>query len=217
MYVKDIDLEFLKKGMQENAFGDNEEIRLWREIENELLNLIEQITCDLETNSDSEREEELQKYKIALQEVRECQNDTSAYNIYYDCYGTDYVIEDLCKKQEEQDVLLSRIDTLARKYISIIRELPDKINVDVDFSEKSQSVYVKTEISATEENVEKFTYLDGLGFEVRNMYEELDAYDTSSTIEIRLSDHDFGGYHRSYGYGEYMSYEKECISYVYVL
>lgn len=221
MRIEDIDIEFLKKGMQENAFGDNETICLWKEIETELLNLIDQVTGELETDSDSDREVELQKYKTALQEVRECQNDNIAYDIYYDCYhgdyGTDQVIEDFCKKQEEQDSLLSRIDTLARKYLSIIQELPDKINVEVDFSEKSQSVYVKTEISATEENVEKFLGLARLSIEERNMYEELDAYDASKTIEIRLSDHDFGGYHRSYGYGEYMSYEKECISYVYLL
>lgn len=215
MYIKEITKDFLIKGMLETALDDEPEINMAKEVENELLNLIDEI--EEEEDRDEDREEELQEYKNALAEVRKYPEDNdAAYKTYSFYYGKDDIIDDLYDRYNKQAELKGRIEILAGQYVKILREMPDDMQVEVDFSYKSQSVYIKTEVAATEENVEEFAYLGDLCIVSRNIYDENESYGTDKNIEIRLSDHDFGGYHRSYGIGEYFSYEKDCISYVYL-
>lgn len=97
--------------------------------------------------------------------------------------------------------------------------MPDDTEFEINFSAKSPSIYVETNIAVTEETTEEFSELGSFGFTVQNVYEENDCYD--GKIEIRMSDHDFGGFTRFSGYGaafdRYVSYEKNCINYVYQL
>lgn len=79
------------------------------------------------------------------------------------------------------------IANCARKYINIINRFPEEVEYKIDFSNRSQSIYLVTNLPVTEENIEKFT-TDSCYCNVTYN----DTY-TTDTVEIRLSDHDFGG------------------------
>lgn len=208
MIKENVTLDFLIEEMTKEREEDI--IVLREEIENELENLLRQLEEDDEDGM-------LEECKQVLESVENCQDDDIAYDIYYNFYwkitvGYDEVIEELNNKRKSQIMDKYRIEELASKYLEIIKEMPD-IEFDIEFSKKSPSIYVKTNMEATEENLELFTNLGGFCFTEYNMYEEYECYE--GNIELRLSDHDFGGFTRLSGYGEYVSYEKSCINYVY--
>lgn len=49
------------------------------------------------------------------------------------------------------------IANCARKYINIINRFPEEVEYKIDFSNRSQSIYLVTNLPVTEENIEKFT------------------------------------------------------------
>lgn len=96
----------------------------------------------------------------------------------------DELIGDLYNKSQEQAKEKYRISELASNYLKIIRNLPDDINFTIDFSTKSPSIYIKTNINATEESTEEFANLGEHGFLVENIYKKNEYHYISSTFDM---------------------------------
>lgn len=197
--------DFLVSGMLKNRDCD---IDIVAEVRNEIENLIE--FNDLE-------DEEKEVYENALSELELC-NDDSAYEIYSNLpffeYREDEPIVELFQKKKDFEEEKEEIENLASEFLKVINELD--CDFEIEFSRKSPSIYVKTNIPATEENVEDFYGIcNPLDFCFENVYEEDETYDSEENIEIRLSNHDFGGFTKFGGYGDYVSYRHSCINLVY--
>lgn len=85
--------------------------------------------------------------------------------------------------------------------MGIIAGFPEIADYEISYSNWSQSIYLVTDLPVTDDNINKFI-VDCRHCEVT--YTE--RY-TTNTVEIRLSDHDFGG---NINY----SYWKPCINIV---
>lgn len=219
MKIKDISIDFLSENMSNIEL---EQINLTNEIINEVRNLLDDfIFCyyDEEDEEDAEKKHELEE---ALKKL-EGTDDKTAYNIYCNLSNFDYredePIIELYKKREEQLEYLENINVLANKFYNIIKNSFSEFDdVKISFSSKSPSVYLTLPIAATEENVEEvFENIEYNRFEfsTSNVYEEDEDYNEAKNIEIRLSDHDFGGWTRFDGYGDYVSYRRSCINLFY--
>ena len=221
MKVEDITVEFLSENMKNIEI---EEIDLTNEIINDLKNTLERFINDYDSN-DEEDVETKNKLKQAINKLQnvECRDYEIAYDIYINSpffnYREDEPMVELYRKVEEQEQYMNRIDELATKFYKVIKNsFSDFGDVGISFSSKSPSVYLELPIKATEENVEMINEsidYNSFLFSVANLYRENESYDNDKNIEIRLSDHDFGGYYKKYGLCEYISYEKDCINIVY--
>lgn len=95
----------------------------------------------------------------------------------------------------------AHIKKCANKYMGIIAGFPEIADYEISYSNRSQSIYLVTNLPVTEENIEKFTT------DTCYCNTTYDEDYTTETVEIRLSDHDFGG---NINY----SYWKPCINIV---
>ena len=218
MKIKDISIDFLSENMSNIEL---EQINLTDEIINEVENMLDDfISCyyDEEDEDDIEKKREFEE---ALKKL-EGTDDKTAYNIYCNLsnfeYSKDEPIVELFEKREEQLEYLANINVLASKFHNIIKNSFSQFDdVEISFSSKSPSVYLILPITATEENVEEvFENIEYNHFEfsVSNVYEDNEYFYDDKYIEIRLSNHDFGGFHRVYDLCDYVSYEKSCINIV---
>lgn len=206
MKRENIDIEFLLNGMLKNKNGD---INISEEVKNEINNFIEFNDLD---------EDEKDVYESALQEMENVQHDDTAYDIYcalpYFEYFDDEPIVEMYNKKKQYKKEREEIERLADNFLKIIKQIEG--DFEIEFSEKSPSIYIKTSIPATKENVDEMyddvTSLFSLTFSFSNVYKEDENYDENENIEVRLSDHDFGGYTRFDGYGDYISYRHNCIN-----
>lgn len=204
MKRENIDMEFLLNGMLKSKDGD---INISEEVKNEINNFIEFNDLD---------EDEKDVYESALQEMENVQHDDTAYDIYcalpYFEYFDDEPIVEMYNRKKQYEKEREEIERLADNFLKIINQIEG--DFEIEFSEKSPSIYIKTSIPATKENVDEMyddvTSLFSLTFSFSNVYEE--DYDENENIEVRLSDHDFGGYTRFDGYGDYVSYRHSCIN-----
>lgn len=209
MKRENIDIEFLLNGMLKNKNGD---INISEEVKNEINNFIEFNDLD---------EDEKDVYESALQEMENVQHDDTAYDIYcalpYFEYFDDEPIVEMYNKKKQYKKEREEIERLADNFLKIIKQIEG--DFEIEFSEKSPSIYIKTSIPATKENVDEMyddvTSLFSLTFSFSNVYKEDENYDENENIEVRLSDHDFGGYTRFDGYGDYVSYRRSCINLIY--
>ena len=205
MKAKDIDINFLVAGMLKNR---NCDIDIVSEVRNEIENLIEFNDLD---------DDEKEVYKNALSDLELC-NDESAYELYSNLPFFEYredepIVEAFHKKKDFEDEK-EEIENLAGEFLKVINELD--CDFEIEFSRKSPSIYVKTNIPATKENLEEFAGIyNPIKFDAENVYEEDGTYDNEENIEIRLSDHDFGGFTKFEGYGDYVSYRHKCLNFVY--
>lgn len=223
MRKQEINKEFLLEKMLKNRASVDKEKEFCESVCSEIENVIFNLNDELKKESDKDEIEELNKkigeYQVILRNAKKSTNADESYIVYeatpFFEYREDEPIIEQYKKIEESREELERLNVLVNSYLKIIKELPD-IEFEICFSEKSPSIYIKTKIDATEENVENFLYLGGvLDWEMENVYEEDECYDCDLKIEIRLSDHSFGGFTKFEGYGDYVSYRKSCINYVY--
>lgn len=206
MKRENIDMEFLLNGMLKSKDGD---INISEEVKNEINNFIEFNDLD---------EDEKDVYESALQEMENVQHDDTAYDIYcalpYFEYFDDEPIVEMYNRKKQYEKEREEIERLADNFLKIINQIEG--DFEIEFSEKSPSIYIKTSIPATKENVAEMyddvTSLFSLTFSFSNVYEEDENYDENENIEVRLSDHDFGGYTRFDGYGDYVSYRHSCIN-----
>ena len=216
MKIKDISIDFLSENMSNIEL---EQINLTDEIINEVENMLDDfISCyyDEEDEDDIEKKRELED---ALKKL-EGTDDKTAYDVYCNLsdfdYRADEPIVELYKKREEQLEYLENINVLASKFYNIIKNSFSQFDeVKISFSSKSPSVYLILPIAATEENVEEIfdeIEVNHFDFSVSNVYEDNECFYDDKYIEIRLSDHDFGGFHKVYGLCDYVSYEKNCIN-----
>lgn len=209
MKRENIDMEFLLNGMLKSKDGD---INISEEVKNEINNFIEFNDLD---------EDEKDVYESAIQEMENVQHDDTAYDIYcalpYFEYFDDEPIVEMYNRKKQYEKEREEIERLADNFLKIINQIEG--DFEIEFSEKSPSIYIKTSIPATKENVDEMyddvTSLFSLTFSFSNVYEEDEDYDETKNIEIRLSDHDFGGYTRFDGYGDYVSYRHSCINLFY--
>lgn len=209
MKRENIDMEFLLNGMLKSKDGD---INISEEVKNEINNFIEFNDLD---------EDEKDVYESALQEMENVQHDDTAYDIYcalpYFEYFDDEPIVEMYNRKKQYEKEREEIERLADNFLKIINQIEG--DFEIEFSEKSPSIYIKTSIPATKENVAEMyddvTSLFSLTFSFSNVYEEDENYDENENIEVRLSDHDFGGYTRFDGYGDYVSYRRSCINLFY--
>lgn len=206
MKRENIDMEFLLNGMLKSKDGD---INISEEVKNEINNFIEFNDLD---------EDEKDVYESALHEMENVQHDDTAYDIYcalpYFEYFDDEPIVEMYNRKKQYEKEREEIERLADNFLKIINQIEG--DFEIEFSEKSPSIYIKTSIPATKENVAEMyddvTSLFSLTFSFSNVYEEDENYDENENIEVRLSDHDFGGYTRFDGYGDYVSYRHNCIN-----
>ena len=216
MKIKDITIDFLSKNMSNIEM---EQVDLVEEIINEVRNSLDDFVSyyyDEEDEDDVEKKHELEE---ALKKL-EGADDKTAYDIYCNLsnfeYRKDEPIVELYEKREEQLEYLANIDVLASKFYNIIKNSFSQFDeVEVSFSSKSPSVYLILPIAATEENVEEIfdeIEVNHFDFSILNVYSENETFYGDKNIEIRLSDHDFGGFHKVYGLCDYVSYEKNCIN-----
>ena len=170
--------------------------------------LLENIEC-LETLAAEEDEngeiEAAAENKRLIAEVRH----ELAFDVDYDTFNSlmlqlnggiscDF---DIVDEYEYTEKIKAHIKKCANKYMGIIDGFPGNINYEIDFSNRSQSIYLVTDLPVTDDNINKFT----VGcWHCEVTYTE--RY-TTDTVEIRLSDHDFGG---NVNY----SYWKPCINIV---
>lgn len=160
-----------------------------------------------------EIDKNIKKIKQAIEELVAENDIDNMYNIYIKTLepsGTD--AQEFYKKIKKQKNTIERLESLALAYMKIIKCL--NCEFEINYSRKSPSIYLKTEILVNEENISDFSYLDLLNFYFENTYDEEDY--NKEKIEIRLSDHDFGGRTEidEYGINE-ISYKKNCLNYVY--
>lgn len=216
--IKDITIDFLSKNMRNIEM---EQVDLVKEIINEVRNSLDDFVSyyyDEEDEDDVEKKHELEEALKKLEGV----DDKTAYDIYCNLsnfeYSKDEPIVELYEKREEQLEYLANINVLSSKFYSIIKNSFSQFDeVEISFSSKSPSVYLTLPVVATEENIEEvFDMLEYNHFEfsISNVYSENETFHDDKNIEIRLSDHDFGGFRKVYGLCDYVSYEKNCINIV---
>lgn len=214
--IKDITIDFLSKNMSNIEM---EQVDLAKEIINEVRNSLDDFVSyyyDEENEDDVEKKHELEE---ALKKL-EGTDDKTAYDIYCNLsnfeYSKDEPIVELYEKSEEQLDYLANINVLASKFHNIIKNSFSQFDeVEISFSSKSPSVYLILPLAATEENVEKIfdeIEVNRFDFSLSNVYSENETFYDDKNIEIRLSDHDFGGFRKVYGLCDYISYEKNCIN-----
>lgn len=207
--------DFLLKGMLEGKDISDEE-----DYSGDVQSMIDGLKENLEwLDDDEEIKDKIDRLEELLR-INEGKIDYVTYTTdYYGITGVDYdsLVEEEHKKYEEVEDYIYHSRILIENFLRVIKNLPQNIEVTVDFSSKSNSVYIMTNIPASIKNRRNFI-IPEIYFDVTDVYEDYDEDDNEKiNIEIRLSDHDFKGFHSQHGMCEYHSYKKECINYVYLI
>lgn len=216
MKKEDITKEFLLEGI----LSEREEMVTYEQLceksRDELQNLLD---CLKENKEKEDDEDELEGIELSC---KLCEKILSQSIVDYDDYqhahqevigDWDFEFEKYYKKYQKEQAEKEKIESLVSEYIQIIKNLPDDCEYEVSFSAKSPSIYIQTKAAVTESNIEKFENLHNSWYwEYENVYEEY-GYEDCEHIEIRLSDHDFGGYTNLDGFGDYISYRHACLNY----
>lgn len=198
-----IELLFAAKGITNRTDED------WsKEFKNMLADLVETLNQDEDL---IENDDDLKKLKEIKEEIA---TNYTSHNDYQNCmelfFDYDTIVADEYEDYEEIKKKIEYVSELCREYENIIKCFPD-VNYTVDFSCKSPSLYLATEMVPTEENCHEFD-VNKFGWERNDIYENYSDEDRKDMkeLEIRLSDHDFGSCFSEI-YGD-ISYEHACIN-----
>ena len=174
-------------------------------IKDELQNQLESAKENLQYDEDDEDfQEQIEKVQNALEEIKEidCDDAESAFAIYE--YVDD---EDFYVKEKYEELEDDNSSYLISEYLKIIANLPD-CDYDISFSAKSASIYLFAKVPDELDADDFSDCQESFCIDCENGYTD----DEQDFVEIRLSDHNFGGAYTNSGF--YRSYEKECINYV---
>lgn len=176
-----------------------------------LSNMVETLENDSENGDlsdllNEDQEKELRKIIasdcISYDEYQYCNNLFDDYDFEMDSEYSNYL-----KIQKE----IEKVAELCQEYANIIRDFPDT-DYEVDFSERSPSIYLRVKMVPIEENCELF-YVEKLGWYCNNVYDDYSDDDRNDMeeLEIRLSNHDFGSRYNEWT-GASISYEHACVN-----
>ena len=198
-----IDLLFAAKDITNRTEED------WsKDFKNMLTDLVEILEQDKDL---VEEDNDLKK----LQEIKkELTSDFTSHNDYQYCmelfFDFDHVVSDEYSDYKKIKEKINYVSELCREYVEVIKCFPD-VNYTVDFSDKSPSVYLRTEMIPTKENCQYFD-IEKFGWIRNDIYEDYcnEDRENKKELEVRLSDHDFGScYSEMHGN---ISYKHACIN-----
>lgn len=184
-----ITVDFLINKMQEAAGIENEEYfqREFKKVLSEYIDCLETAALEAENDDDTES-------AIDIRKDVECFRRELDFYVGFEDFQN--LQEQICGIHEDTEIereylraqkKIKNITNCARKYVNIINGFPEEVEYKIDFSSRSQSIYLVTNLPVTEENIEKFTT------DTCYCNTTYDEDYTTETVEIRLSDHDFGG------------------------
>lgn len=216
MNIDELTGDFIKDGIRKNyypdSFEDNSE-RAWSD------RFKERIKDDIESTEKCYAEDDeielLEEFRNDedIQDIKRFINDDLSimdYNDYDDFYNLlngHSDIDDIAKEWEYHERMMKKIEKAAAVFSDIIRQFPENMDYQIDFSQKSVSIYLKVNVAPIRDNRELF----GIGYRWRDCYEDrYNEFELEKMNElcIRMSDHDFGG-------NEFVSYYEDCINYVF--
>lgn len=195
LYENDVDWsnrfkDYLRQGLEstEIAYKESDEFKLLEEFNND--DLVTDIKKDINDENYVMDYDTFENYNESL--------DDCTYH-------------DIEKEYKRYEKRLKEIEIAASLYAEHISTFPDELEYEINFSDKSVSIYIIVNIVPINENREKFMQKDGFSPSFDDQYEECyteEELNAFNELEIRLSNHNFGG-------NEFISYRKDCVNCVF--